>query len=255
MVYGFMPGPEQVNTQISMPKGQVIAGNAIGILVLDLWYPYLPGNVANASTFNFPVLYKILKGRTGRDLRSADHAMLDDIVEGGRELEEQGVRAIIGACGYFGNYQKEAAAILDVPVFLSSLLQIPIIRQGLKPNQKVGVICAILSGLTPEILSQCRVDDISDIVIAGAQDLPEFQNILQCTGHFNSYKIEQQLVDLAKQLVSSNPDIGAILLECSDMPPYAWAIQNAIRLPVFDFTTLTNWVYNAVVRRPFAGFV
>ena len=168
MVYGFMPGPHQVNNQISVPKGQVIAGNAIGILVLDLWYPYLPGNVANASTFNFPVLYKILKGRTGRDLRSADHAMLDAIVEGGRELEEQGVRAIVGACGFFGNYQKEAAAMLNVPVYISSLLQVPIIRQGLKPNQKVGVITAILSGLTPEILSQCGVNDLSDVVIAGA---------------------------------------------------------------------------------------
>jgi len=255
MVYGFMPGPEQVNTQISIPKGQAIAGNAIGILVLDLWYPYLPGNVANASTYNFPVQYKILRGSTIPQILSADPTLLDLIVEGGRELEKQGARAIIGACGYFGNYQKEAAAILDVPVFLSSVLQIPIIRRGLKPNQKVGVICAVADSLTPKLLSQCGIDDLSNIVIAGAQDLPEFQNILQCTGSFNSHEIEQQLVELAKQLVSNNPDIGAILLECSDMPPYAWAIQNAVKLPVLDFTTLINWVYNTVVRRPFAGFI
>lgn len=255
MVYGFMPGPEQVNTQISIPKGQAIAGNAIGIIVLDLWYPYLPGNVANASTYNFPVQYKILRGSTIPQILSADPTLLDLIVEGGRELEKQGVRAIVGACGYFGNYQKEAAAILDVPVFLSSVLQIPIIRRGLKPNQKVGIICAVADSLTPKLLSQCGIDDLSDIVIAGAQDLPEFQNILQCTGSFNSHEIEQQLVELAKQLVSDNPDIGAILLECSDMPPYAWAIQNAVRLPVLDFTTLIDWVYNTVVRRPFAGFI
>jgi len=255
MVYGFMPGPEQVNTQISIPKGQAIAGNAIGILVLDLWYPYLPGNVANASTYNFPVQYKILRGSTIPQILSADPTLLDLIVEGGRELEKQGARAIVGACGYFGNYQKEAAAILDVPVFLSSVLQIPIIRRGLKPNQKVGVICAVADSLTPKLLSQCGIDDLSNIVIAGAQDLPEFQNILQCTGSFNSYEIEQQLVELVKQLVNNNPDMGAILLECSDMPPYAWAIQNAVKLPVFDFTTLINWVYNTVVRRPFAGFI
>jgi len=255
MVYGFMPGPEQVNTQISIPKGQAIAGNAIGILVLDLWYPYLPGNVANASTYNFPVQYKILRGSTIPQILSADPTLLDLIVEGGRELEKQGARAIVGACGYFGNYQKEAAAILDVPVFLSSVLQIPIIRRGLKPNQKVGVICAVADSLTPKLLSQCGIDDLSNIVIAGAQDLPEFQNILQCTGSFNSYEIEQQLVELVKQLVNNNPDMGAILLECSDMPPYAWAIQNAVKLPVLDFTTLINWVYNTVVRRPFAGFI
>ena len=255
MVYGFMPGPEQVNAQISMLKGQAVAGSAIGILVLDLWYPYMPGNVANASTFSFPVLYKILKGSTGPQILSADPVLLDMIVEAGRELERQGVRAIIGACGYFGNYQKEVAATLDVPVYLSSLLQIPIIRRGLKPNQKVGVICAEADFLTPKLLSQCGVDDLSDIVITGAQYLSEFKNIMQSTGHFNSYELEQQMVGLAKQFVSDNPDIGVILFECSDMPPYAWAVQNAVGLPVFDFTTLINWVYNAVVRRPFAGFV
>jgi len=250
-----MPGPGQVDTEISMPKGQAVAGSAIGIVVLDLWYPYMPGNVANASTFNFPVLYKILKGSTGPQILSGDPILLDMIIEEGRELQKQGARAIIGACGYFGNYQKEVAATLDVPVYLSSLLQIPIIRRGLKPNQKVGVICAEADFLMPKLLSQCGVDDLSNIVITGAQDLSQFRNITHATGHFNSYQLEQQLVGLAKQFVSDNPDIGAILLECSDMPPYAWAIQNAVRLPVFDFITLINWVHNAVVRRPFAGFV
>jgi hypothetical protein len=255
MVYGFMPGPEQVDVQVSVPKGQAVAGSAIGILVVDLWYPYLPGNVANASTFSFPVLYKILEGSTGAQILSGDPVLLDMIVDGGRELEKQGVRAIVGACGYFGHFQKEAAAILDVPVYLSSVLQIPVIRRGLKPNHKVGVICASADSLTPRLLSQCGVYDSSDIVIAGAQDLPEFQRILQCAGSFNSRKTEEQLVALARQFVSDNPDIGAILLECSDMPPYAWAIQKAVGLPVFDFVTLINWVHYAVLRRPFAGFV
>jgi len=255
MAYGFMPGPLQIDARISIPKGQATAGNAIGILVLDLWYPYLPGNVANASTYSFPVQYKILRGTTIPQILRADPALLDLIVEGGRELEKQGVRAIVGSCGYFGNYQKEAAAILNVPVFLSSVLQIPIIKRALKPNQKIGVICAAAESLTPKLLSQCGVDDISDIIIAGAQDLPEFQRLLQCRGSFNSHEIEQQLVELVRQLVNNNTDIGAILLECSDIPPYAWAIQNAVGLPVFDFTTLINWVYNAVVRRPFAGFI
>jgi len=255
MVYGFMPGSEQVDVQVSVPKGQAVAGSAIGILVLDLWYPYLPGNVANASTFSFPVFYEILEGSTGAQILTGDPVLLDMIIDGGRELEKQGVRAIIGACGYFGHFQKEAAAILDVPVYLSSVLQISIIRRGLKPNQKVGIICAVADSMTPRLLSQCGVDDLSDIVITGAQDLSEFKNIIQSTGHLNNYKLEQQVVGLAKQFVSDNQDIGAILLECSDMPPYAWAIQKAVGLPVFDYTTLINWVYNAVVRRPFVGFM
>ena len=255
MTYAYLPGPEQPDTDIQMLKGQAVAGYAIGILVLDLWYPYMPGNVANASTYNFPVLFKILKGSTIPQILKADPSLLDLIVEGGKELEQQGVRAIIGSCGYFGHFQKETSKRLSVPTFLSSILQAPIIMRGLKPEQKIGIICGSAPHLKPSLLTQCGIDDLSRIVIVGAQDLPEFRNILQCTGHFNSYKIKQELVGLAKKFVSDNPDIGAIMLECSDMPPYAWAIQNAVRLPVFDFISLINWIYNAVVRRPFAGFV
>jgi hypothetical protein len=109
--------------------------------------------------------------------------------------------------------------------------------------------------LTPSALFQCGVDDLSGLVIYGAQDLPEFRNILECTGKFNSHKLEQELVGLARQMVSENPEIGAILLECSDMPPYAWAIQNATRLPVFDFITLIDWIHGGMVRRPFTGLM
>ena len=255
MTYAWMPGPEQPNTEIKMLKGQVVAGAAIGILVLDLWYPYMPGNVANASTYKFPLLFKILKGTSVPQILSADPSLLDKIVEGGNELAQQGVRAIVGACGYFGHFQKAASEHFSVPTFLSSVLQAPIIMRSLKPGQKVGIICADAPHLGSSLLTQCGVKDQSRIVVTGAQDYPEFRNIIEGTGHFISAKIEKELVNAAKNLVAENPHIGAILLECSDMPPYAWAIQNAVRVPVFDFITMTNWIYDAVVRKPFAGFV
>jgi Asp/Glu/hydantoin racemase len=177
------------------------------------------------------------------------------IVEGGRELIQQGARAIIGACGYFANYQQRASEILDVPVYLSSVLQVPIIRRGLRGDQKVGIICGDEESLTPALLKQCGVQNASDVVIVGAQDKPEFRNIIECTGQFNSAKIEEELVGIATNLVKQHPEVGAILLECSDMPPYAWAVQNAVQLPVFDFISLINWVETAVVRRPIGGYI
>ena len=207
MTYAYIPRPEQVDDQISIPKGQAMAGNAIGILTLTTWYPLLPGNVANATTYEFPVLYKTLHGITQADVARSNPDVLEPLVEAGKELEKQGVRAIVGACGNFGNYQKEASDALDVPVFLSSLLQIPIIKRGLKSNQKIGVIQMNASALTPRILNQCGIDDLSDIVIAGAGDLPECQNIVNDTGQFNSFKMEKELVGVSKQLVSDNPSI------------------------------------------------
>lgn len=80
------------------------------------------------------------------------------------------------------------------------------------------------------------------------------QKILQNAGHNNPAKFEQELVELAKQVVSKNPDVSAILPECTAFPTYAGAIQEAVRPPVFDFTTIINWVYSAVVRRLLCRF-
>jgi len=250
-----MPGQSQLDEQISISKDQRIGGFAIGILMLDDLVPLVPGNVSNASTYNFPVLYKILEGVTAERMFKADPSVIDDVIRGGKELEKQGVRAIAGACGFLLNYQKKAAEALSVPVFLSSLLQIPLISRSLKPGQKVGIITANSRSLTSALLSACGVDDPSAVVIAGFQDLPEAKNLTLCTGNYNHFKIEQELVTLAKQLVKDNPDIRALLLECSDLPTYAWSIQNATKLPVFDYYTLLNWVYNGIIRRPFAGFM
>ena len=259
MVYEYMPDFEQVDADISVPAGRVLAGYAIGIIRTGTTaYPLFPGNVANASTFSFPVCYKVLPPTTIEQMISTepDPAILDATIEAARELEELGVRAIVGACGFFANYLTKVAAAVNVPTFLSSLMQIPIISRALKPTQKVGVITINADVLSPDALTACGVRDLSTIVIAGTQGLPQVKNFMQSTGrHLNSRQFEQELVGLSRQFVDENPDIGAILLECADMPPYAWAIQKAVGLPVFDYVTMINWVYNAVVRRPFAGFI
>lgn len=251
----FMNEQQHIGTRVVFHDGCTLAGHAIGILVLDLSYPALPGNVQNATTFRFPVHYHIVRGSTFKRLLSADPTLCESIIAGAKELERQGVRAIIGACGYFGNFQEQVANELRVPVFLSSLLQVPIIKCGLKPYQKVGIICGDKKGLSGDLLRQCGVSEPSSAVIAGAQDLPEFQNLFHGHGNFNNDKIQQELVDLACSLLDDNEDIGAILLECSDMPPYACGVQNATKLPVFDYVTLVNWVYGGVVRHTFSGFM
>ena len=247
---GGSPGDET----LFAPRSQSVAGVAIGILVLDLWYPLVPGNVANASTFGFPVLYKILEGH-GLDVLDAEPSLLPAVIAGGRELIKQGVRAVVGSCGYLGFYQREAAAVLEVPTFLSSLLQAPAILASLGPARRLGIICASSESLTPDLLGACGIADVSRLVVAGAEDLPEFQNILKCTGRLRSRVLERQLVELAVDLVARHPEVGALLLECSDMPPYAWAIQEELRMPVFDYTTLIHWVQRAVVQTPYAGII
>ena len=65
-------------------------------------------------------------------------------------------------------------------------------------------------------------------------------------------KCRQEIVSVAKKLVLSAPEIGAIVLECTNMPPFAEDIQNSIGLPVFDVVTMINYVYSSINQRLFA---
>jgi hypothetical protein len=255
MEYGYINRGDPNRQRYTMPKGQHIAGNAIGIIHLEVWYPLLPGNVVNATTYKFPVRYKLLKGGTQDRIHGADPSIIGALIEAGRELEQEGVRAIAGACGYLGNFQRETADALHVPVFLSSLLQVPMIYRGLKTGKRIGIMCADGPAMTPTLLKACGVTEDIPIAVVGLEEQPQFRGITYSTGEFDYSQIEQEVVDGALKLVRDYPDIGAILLECSDMPPFAWAVQKAVKLPVFDFITMINWLYQSVVQRQYEGYV
>lgn len=255
--YGYLGKGDDRGLSVSIKKGQVLAGYTIGILLLDTWYPLVPGNVQNVCTFDYPVRHKLVPGATQIRMHKGDPTLFDDLVKASRELiDRDGVRAIVGACGYFGNFQPQLAAALEVPVFLSSLIQIPWIKTGLKPNQKVGVLCADEPSLTPEILKKVGVEDPSICVVKGIGDEPEFSAILNSDrGRFNADGVRNEVINATVKLVEDNPDIGAILLECSDMPPYSAEVQRAVNLPVYDFITMINWVHQSVAQRHYYGYL
>lgn len=254
-MYSYSFGTGQSEMDLGRPTDQSVGGFPIGILTIDARYPMWPGNVANATTFQFPVLYQVLRGVSAERIMCGDPTLLDLVLAGGRELVRQGVRAVVGACGSFAYFQKQTAAALPVPTFLSSMLQVPLISQSLKPEQKIGVIAASCAAITQAVFDQCEITDPSRLVITEACVLPEFEKLLGCRGRFSNEQVEREVVGLAADLVQRNPEIGAILLQCSDLPPYAAAIQSRVQLPVFDMTTLIEWVYHAAVRWPYRGFV
>ncbi|TRM12106.1 aspartate/glutamate racemase family protein [Lentibacillus cibarius] len=253
--YGFIDNYSN-NSVIVQKKGQYISGYSIGILHLDnCWYPVIPGNVANLCTYDYPVrLKKVPNSNTSRIL-NGDPQMLDDVIKAARELEEEGARAISSACGFFGNYQEKVSASVDIPVYLSSIIQVPWIYTGLKPNEKVGILTAYEAGMTPELFESCGINDSSRCVIKDLSNYPEFSAIIENRGSFDNEKVKQEVVDAAKKMVNNYPEIGAILLECSDIPPYASDIQRDVKLPVFDFISLINWIHHATAQTPYFGFL
>lgn len=228
------------------------AGFAIGIIAVELIYPKMPGNVANATTYPFPVLYKKVSFEIER-LFEGDPAIRDQIVEAAKELEAEGVRAIIGACGYFAHFQKDVAEAVDVPVFLSSLCQLPMIKTGISPKKKIAVVAASGDNIDDALLVNVGTDS-SRLIVKNIGDLPSFAPIRWGKTTLDNGILTDDLCGELVKLVEENPDIGAILLECSDLPPYARAIQDATGLPVFDFNTMIDLVYHAVVQKTYFGY-
>lgn len=242
---------EELMTVHSTPP-RYTAGFAIGIIAVHLIYPKMPGNVANATTYPFPVLYKEVDFEIER-LFEGDETIKDVIIDAARELERQGVRAIIGACGYFAHFQKDVANAVDVPVFLSSLCQLPMIKTGLSEKKSIAVLAASGDNINHTLLEKVGTD-MDRLVIKNIGNLESFSAIRWGKTELDNGKITQELCEVVKKLVNERTDIGAILLECSDLPPYAKAIQSVTGLPVFDFNSMIDLVYHAVVQKTYLGY-
>ena len=255
----FAYSTELKDEEVYVDDGRVLGGAAIGIILFgQTGYAFPPGSVENATTFPYPVLFRSIDAASVSSVVSSslDDKVQAQLIEAGRDLERQGCRAIIGACGYFANYLPAVASELDTPCFFSSLMQVPMILRSLKPGKKVGILCADGRVLrSAQILKNCGVDDYNSVVIVGAEVLPEMDKILKGVGHYNPYQLELGLIDLGRKMVADHPEIGAILLECTLFPTHAHGVQKALRLPVFDFSTMIDWVFSAVVRKPFQGYM
>jgi len=235
--------------------GRTTYGEAIGIMVLDTRFPRVPGDVGNASTYSFPVRLKVVKGATvERVVKKADPTLLPLFIKAARELEAEGVRAITTSCGFLIIFQDELAKAVRVPVFTSSLIQVPLVHKMV--GGRVGIVTADAGSLTEMHLRKAGIDPSIPVAIAGLENEEEFSRaILGNSPDMDVEKIEAEVVKVSKRLVSEHPDVKAIVFECANLPPYAKAVQDATGLPVFDIITLANMVYNAVVRRRFTGFL
>lgn len=255
MTYGFL-STQRFNGSIKkFVSHSPMAGHAVGILAIDVQYPLVPGNIVNATSFPFPVLYKILQGVDPHRLLSGDPGLLPIIIEGGQELISYGARAIVGACGSFANYQKSAAESLGVPTYLSIMTQVPFILKSMQRDQQLGIIAADAKAITPAVLEQCDIDDRSRLKITSAIEMPEFRKLLTAPQNFSSDRLDEEIGNFSARFAEENPDLGAILLQCSDLPPYAHTIQRASGLPVYDMALLINWLQSSLVRQPYSGFM
>ena len=166
-------------------------------------------------------------------------------------MQTAGVKAIMGCCGFFGRFQYELPKHLDVPCYMSSLLQVPMVMAGIKPNQKVGIMLASKSEFPFEMLEYLNIDT-QRVESIGMEDTKEFFCVCENRGEWDNQKMKADMVRKAQELVNSD-NIGAIVMECTDMPAYAVDVQHAVNLPVYDYMTLARWIHSSVCQKPYYG--
>ena len=223
-------------------------GFAVGILMLDTQFPRIPGDMGNASTFPFPVRYQRVEG-ADPDLvvRRGAAGLLPAFIAGAQRLQHEGVGAITTNCGFLVKFQRELAAAVRVPVFTSSLLLVPLVHRLLPPGRRVGIMTVNAGTLTREHLDGAGIGIDMPIAIAGMETEKEFTRVL--LGNELVLDIDaarEEHVRVARRLVAEHSDISAIVLECTNMPPYAADIQRETGLPVFDIVSLVTMVHTAL---------
>lgn len=235
--------------------GQVAYGYAIGMLCAEWNIPFVPGDLNNANTFAFPVRYETVPGASGADvLRGDGSAFADLMVEAARKLEAEGVRAITGNCGFMVEFQDYVAARVNIPVFLTSLVQLPMLLQMVGSHRTLGILTANSAGLGDAEFARVGVHDTSRIRVRGLENYPHFNDVvLKELGTLDEDRMRSEVVQAALELQAANPDLGAFMFECSDLPPYAKAVSDATGLPVFDWANFINYVYNATVPHNYTG--
>jgi Asp/Glu/hydantoin racemase len=232
--------------------GYNVYGHTVGVLILETSFPRIPGSIGNLNTFSFPVVYKVVKRTNVQNIiLDPDMSLISDFVQAGRELESEGVKGITTSCGFLGMFQEEVADAVDIPVFCSSLLQVPMALRMIRRNQKVGVITADSRNLSEKNLKPVGIDKPERIAIAGMENCREFWEVFfENKPLMDIQQMEQETVDVAVEL-KKREDIGAIVIECSTLPPFAPSVQRATGLPVFDFVTLTNLMHEVIHRNNF----
>lgn len=232
--------------------GKAIYGAPLGILMLEARFPRIPGDMGNGATWPFPVLYKVVGGASpDRVVLKGAAGLLPDFIAAGRELIALGAEAITTNCGFLSLFQQEMAAALGVPVATSALMQVPWVQATLPPGQRVGIVTVSAGSLTRAHLEGAGVP--LDTPVRGTENGREFFRVLikAESEDMDIDLAEQDVVQAARDLVAAHPEVGAIVLECTNMPPYAAAVQEATGLPVHDIYSMIAWFHAGLRPRRF----
>jgi len=255
--FGVSFGPKRTSAKELDPSSMP----SMGILRIDYTYPPALGDAAHPNSYCYQTPHATVTGLTfeaaqaGGPLTPAQH---DAMAKAVAQLESQGVVGIAGDCGFMMHYQSEARALCKVPCFVSALLQASMLASIFARDELILVLTANGPALQQHVSSLLRDSGVKDeadqqrFIVAGCQDLPGFEAVA-LGEEVDVAKVQPHMVALVRQRVKQAPKIRAVLLECTELPPYADAIREATKLPVLDSITLVDYFHAAISENPYFG--
>ncbi|MBI1385807.1 MAG: aspartate/glutamate racemase family protein [Rhizobiales bacterium] len=221
--------------------GKSIYGASVGVLMLDARFPRIVGDMGNALTWPFPVHYRIVRGATPeRAVAGGADGLLAPFIAAARQLQSDGVDGITTNCGFLSLYQDELRGALDIPVATSSLMQVPAIAATLPRGRHVSILTISAASLTPAHLEAAGVPPGTPVV--GTEQGEEFTRvILGDEPLLDVAKARADMLVAGRSLMAQHPATGAILLECTNMVPYAADLAEDLGVPVFSIYSFIVW--------------
>ena len=231
--------------------GKTVYGARVGILMLETKWPRVPGDTGHALTWPFPVLYKVVRGATARVVvHERSGGIRENFFRAAEELVAEGADGITTTGGFLSLLQRDLAARCGVPVASSSLMQIPLVQALLPPGKRVGVLTVQGERLGPDHLEAARADPATPIV--GTERGREFTRVLLGDEMEMDYALaEQDVLEAGSEMMEKHPEVGALVLECHNMAPYSWALNNLLGIPIYDVYTFVTWFHSGLAPRNF----
>ena len=223
---------------------------ALGVLMLDTRFPRPLGDVGNPASFDFPVRYAVVQGASPQRVVLEQAAgLLPPFIDAAQALIAQGCIGITTTCGFLVRFQSALAQALPVPVMTSSLMQIAAVEADLPAGQRAGVITIAAAQLDAACLAAAGAR--ADTPVEGVEADSEFaQRILNNDATLDVAQAGRDVVAAALRLTARCPQVGALVLECTNMPPYRDAVQRATGLPVVDAQTAVSAFWRSIALSP-----
>ena len=231
--------------EISVPKIGILCWETgqvpMGLRQLET----LVGNSTNPASYGYPVrLHPVRGANVHTILENPDPGVLRTMIVDAQAMAAQGVKAITTSCGFNAIFQQPLAEAAGVPVFTSSLLQVPLVQRIHGLMSEICIVTANARALRPAHFSSAGITSTQGLHTVGLEQCPEWNRMFaEPDAEIDLAAIEQEVVGTALRALARHPGIRAFVLECTDLPPYAAAIRRHSGLPVFDFISMVNYLH------------